>query len=172
MISFRRTTDICPIKRNFAEAIFGAGKFLEDTGWGEGASLGYRHALGFVVTKEGATMGTITDKDLVFVECWDAAKDTLNVRGSVPPTEDVWIHAAVYQNRSSAIYTILVPNPKLREAALVAKIPALSGEHPRGSSVWFEAVQSLLGSGNRMVVSKMGVLSLGCTVEDAIKLLR
>ena len=162
-----------PIKRNFDDELFAWGKKLGERGLlssvqdGPGGSLSYRYALGFVITARDADLAKLTRKDLIFVEQWDAAARQLLLRGEGKPPVESFLHAAVYQNRSGAIFAFFATAPKILKMASQSGLPCLAAAPFEDPASLMGSVEEGLGAGNIMVVPNRGALSFGCTAEDA-----
>lgn len=168
-MQIERTSDTFPIKRNFADAILEWGARLAHAGWiaERGGSLGYRHALGFVITREGADLSHPSDSDLVCVERWDWDTGLVKTRGKQSPSGHVFVHAAVCQERASAIFTFVADGARTMALAEKSGRPTTSpiaGATPRQI---FEACLGCFGKGNLILIPGVGVLSFGCTADDA-----
>jgi hypothetical protein len=152
-----------PIKENFAEVLFALGKKLSHAGVrSEKTSLCYRHGLGFVITSADAPLDRLTEKHLVLIEDCNLG-NPLKVRGSHDPSPLFALHAAVFHLRSGAIFSLLVEASKL-DAPKLPCLPSTSSEF----QLLNEQMESLLSKGNQILVQNVGVLSFGCTEDDAL----
>jgi len=165
MFEIKRQTGPFPVKRRFADALAEWGRLLGCNG---GAlmvpgSLSYRHGLGFVITREGADSNDLHDSDLLFVKSWNHQAGELTIYGDGdPPPETLW-HAAVYQSRSGAIFVFFARSDRAAELAgrMALRVVTVTGGRD------LDAVQAALGTGNILAIEGSGILSFGCTAEDA-----
>lgn len=169
MFQIEKAADRFSIKRNFADELFRWGKVLCENRViaGREGSLSYRHGLGFVVTVQGADLAQLGDADLVLVDGWNAEKERLTVRGCGELSITGFLHALVYQNRSAAIFTFLADAPGIAKSAAGRHLPRTDYAVTDDIRRLADDMESKLGLGNVLLIRKGGVLSFGCTSEDA-----
>ncbi len=169
MFKIERKGDTFPIKQNFLDALIRWGKELHRSRVVsvQGGSLSYRYGLGFVVTAAEADLTHLTPADLVLVEEWNAVDSRVVIRGSKEPAHQSFLHGIVYQNRSAAIFTFFVDALLTVKSMKELGLPATDGEYPNPFAIKMDDVERKLGQGNILVVQNQGILSWGCTAEDA-----
>ncbi len=86
-------------------------------------------------------------------------------RGEVP--EPWWIHATVFANRGSAVFTCLMEGFEWAEAARRAGAPSVSGSGAGPDAAVIGAIERALGKGNLISLEGLGALALGSTADDA-----
>ncbi len=162
-------SDTFPIKRNFADALIAWGATLVGGGWmsERGGSLSHRYALGFVITRKGADLAHLADADLICVERWDFDAEQVIVRGKGEPSPHAFIHALVCQERATAIFTFVADAPKAVERAGKEGWPSTKQSAHASARAMADDVTTILGKGNRVLIRGTGLLTFGCTADDA-----
>ena len=171
MLTIERNTESFAIKQNFVDALSEWGKKFDEILSRQKspllhASLSYRHALGFVITARDADVKNLMHADLIFVERWDLLSDRITICGEREPPSESFMHAHVYQNRSTAIFTFFIESPLLAKKARLVKIPSTTAQ-PIVTIPSVREVEKKLGLGNIVLIGDQAVLSLGCTADDA-----
>jgi len=170
MFEIEKAAEVFPIKQNFADTVFEWGRELDRQGivsGQEGGSLSYRHGLGFVITARDANLHTLVAIDLVFVERWDFSSGRVTIRGRQEPPPESLLHAVIYQNRGGAIFTVFTRSRAVLKAAGELGLPVTDHPQALDTPALASEVEGKLGRGNMVIVRNEGVLSFGCTVEDA-----
>ncbi len=173
-IHFKRSEKSFLPKRNFTDALIAWGKSFCAYGLAsltDGSlkgSLSFRYGLGFVITTKNVDLKNIKDTDLIYVESWDHASSTLTYRGNQSPPEESFLHAMIYQNRSSAIFTFFLhPLPHLhfiKDSCL----PIIHDDLLENTPAFISEIEKAIGQGNQILIDH-GILSFGCTADDAGK---
>ncbi len=162
-LKFQRRTPDFLVKHSFSSILFEWGKAFCEKGLInqiKGGSLSYRHGLGFVITARDSNLGKLDEKDLIFVEEWDFSSNRFIIRGNADlPAESIF-HAIVYQNRSGAIFSFFIKPFQILE--MVERL----GLSPSKTSELSE-IEEKLSHGNIIAIQDQGILSFGCTAEDA-----
>ncbi|MFZ4695618.1 MAG: hypothetical protein ACOYMV_10875, partial [Verrucomicrobiia bacterium] len=78
-----------------------------------------------------------------------------------------WIHATVFADRGSAIFTGLMEGTAWAEAALLAGASPVSGAGAGPDAAVIGAIEAALGKGNLVSLDGVGALALGSTADDA-----
>ena len=126
----------------------------------------YRHGLGFMITRQGADSLHPADRDFLNVESgsWENGHMAGSGEG-VPPVEGL-LHGLVYQVRSSAIFCFTVTGKEGVSSVRKSDIPRIPWEKDLSRAAMVELEQRL-GEANCFAVGGNGILSFGCTAEDA-----
>ena len=165
MLQLQTIAGECPGKPHFAEMLFAWGRRLSEAGATGG--LAYRFALGFVCTARGVDLGALSAKDLLFLEPKEPGGEAWMSRGRGEVPGVWWIHATVFANRGSAIFTGLMEGTVWAEAALRAGAPPASGVGAGPGAAVIGAIEAALGKGNLVSLEGVGALALGSTADDA-----
>ncbi len=161
MFSVEQRPGSFPLKKNFADFLFEWGRQLAATpGTPLKASLSYRHGLGFVATREGANLARLGEHDLVLLELDTELPGRLTVHGGAPPPSEGWIHGLAFACRGGAIFSFFCQDT----TCAAARVEESELNDPARAIPAFEAA---LGKGNLVQVGQRGVLSIGCTAQDA-----
>jgi len=158
------------IKDNFFKQLGEWGKVLREPRGCfkmKALNLSYRFALGYVVLRQGADFNDLKSSDLLCVESWDFQQKEISVRGSGLPSDEAMIHSAVYKNRSSAIFSFYVDAPDFVRSLSPSSLPMIVSREPVDTIDFLKAVEEKLGEGNLIMIQDRGILSFGCTAEDA-----
>ena len=165
MLQLQIVAGECPVKRNFADLLFAWGRRFA----AEGAvgSLAYRFALGFVCTARGADLARLSDRDLLFLEPTEPGGEAWTTRGGGDSPEAWWIHATVFADRGSSVFSFLVEGPSWSDAAAGAGAPLVRDAGKVPSPAAMAALETALGKGNLVGLPGLGALGLGSTADDA-----
>lgn len=165
MLQLQTVVGECPVKRNFADLLFAWGRRLA----AEGAvgSLAYRFALGFACTSRGADLARLSDKDLLFLEPTQPGGEVWTAKGRGEAPGSWWIHATVFADRGSAVFTCLAEGAEWTDAARRAGAPSVNGAGAGPDAVVIGAIEAALGKGNLVSLEGLGALGLGSTADDA-----
>lgn len=126
-------------------------------------NFAYRQALGFVMTRMIIDPADLKG-ELIFVEKWDPDTGKIisaSADDGLPAISS--LHQAVFQNRSSVIFSLWIEGKDLLQKSAKRNIPVLNVE---GKDLFLKS-EKYLGMGNMLAVDDLGVLSLGCTADDA-----
>lgn len=155
----------CPGKPNFSEMIFGWGRRLSAAGARGG--LAYRFALGFICTARGANLAALSAKDLLFLEPREPAGQAWSVMGKGEVPAAWWIHATVFADRGSSVFSFLAEGASWSEAAARTGAPTVRDADKGESPSTLAALEAALGKGNLVALAGIGALGLGSTADDA-----
>jgi hypothetical protein len=125
-------------------------------------NFAYRQALGFVMTRIIAGPSDLKE-DLIYVEKWDLETGNVAAASAENLPGVSGLHQAAFQNRSSVIFSLWIEDADLVQKAMKKNIPVLKS----AEKDFFSKSEKYLGMGNMLVIDGLGVLSLGCTVDDA-----
>ncbi|MDD2709894.1 MAG: class II aldolase/adducin family protein [Verrucomicrobiae bacterium] len=161
------------MKEPFASTLFTWCRRLADlnllgpTPNGFKGSLSYRHGLGFVITSQQTSLKQPSSRDLVFVDAWNVNTGRIQAHGAGELTTTCLYHAMAYQNRAGAIFAIHAFNPGLEKTARQMGLPETDGRFSPGDSRAVDTMTADLGKGNLLIMRDDGILSIGCTADDA-----
>lgn len=167
-----RDDDPFPIKQSFADSLFSWGKKFSEAASSLKSmdpligSLSYRYGLGFVITSAKAHFKKLTQSHLICVEKQDSSLDRMIIRGKGDLPEENFLHATVYQNRSGAIFSFFFSYKKKILLPSSFNLPVIENlDQPPSELV--KKLERKLGQGNTIILHHCGILSFGCTADDA-----
>ncbi len=160
-------------KHGYADFLLDWGRKLDAEGMilrglkGDGFSFSHRFALGFVVTSREAEASRLDEDGLLLVEPREPGSEELHYRGNGSLPWETWIHAEVFRCRGGAIFSFFVRRDRPVESAGGIVVARLAEEVLSDAVRAVVELEAALGMGNVVQIGQRGVLSFGCTAEDA-----
>lgn len=142
---------------------------------GESGNLSCRTAEGFLITRTGVPLATITKEDWVLVTGieHDAEGPIVSSRGLHEPSRDASVHAVLYQRRPNATAVFHLHVGHLDELQDRLEVPATDVYYPAGTLESKQEIERFLDQhpGTRyFVLIDHGIVAWGESVDETAAL--
>ena len=132
-------------------------------------NLSFRTTNGFIVSRTGANLAAMTDREFVEVVGADVARRRLMVIGAYEPSSESLMHATVYGARFEVMAVFHGHNTGLLEAADRLHVPVTEREQPYGTPELSMEIKKILAWHNLFIMRDHGFVSLGRTMSEAAR---
>jgi L-fuculose-phosphate aldolase len=130
-------------------------------------NLSCRSRRGFVISRTGADLATITPDEVVEVLEVDRARAEVVVSGIYEPSSESLLHSAIYEARHEIGAVFHGHNENLLHAVDRLGVPVTAREQPYGTPQLVEEAMPLLVAHDLFALRGHGIVSVGPTPSDA-----
>jgi L-fuculose-phosphate aldolase len=147
------------------EELIGAGKELAARGFcpENSGNMSFRQPEGFVITRAGSELGSLTAGDFVLVKQVNLQGKKVFAAGKSDPSSEAMMHFLIYEARRDVSVILHAHALRLKDAVATPKA------YPYGTFEFAQSAVEVLKDHDLVILKDHGFVSVGKTVEEAFK---